>query len=59
VLFDLSYVPAPEEGEQAIAALVLQMRCIGVDRFLFGSDYNVLTPAEAFATDLIITGEKA
>jgi predicted TIM-barrel fold metal-dependent hydrolase len=23
------------------------MRCIGVDRFLFGSDYNVLTPAEA------------
>jgi len=47
VLFDLSYVPAPEEGEAVIAALVLQMRRIGIDRFLFGSDYNVLTPVEA------------
>jgi hypothetical protein len=46
-LFDLSYVPAPEEGEAVISALLLQMRRIGIDRFLFGSDYNVLTPAEA------------
>ena len=30
-----------------ISTLVLQMRRIGIDRFLFGSDYNVLTPAEA------------
>ena len=45
VLFDLSYVPAPEEGDAAISSL--QMRRIGIDRFLFGSDYNVLTPAEA------------
>ena len=46
-MFDLSYVPVPEEGEVEISSLVLQMRRIGIDRFLFGSDYNVLTPAEA------------
>ena len=32
-------------------ALLLQMGRIGIDRFLFGSDYNVPTPAEAFGTD--------
>jgi uncharacterized protein len=47
LLFDLSYVPAPEEGEEEVLSLALQMRRIGIDRFLFGSDYNVLTPAEA------------
>ena len=46
VLFDLSYVPAPEEGPEVIAALRREMRRIGLERFLFGSDYNVLTPGE-------------
>ena len=43
VLFDLSYVPAPHESA---APLTEQMRRIGMKRFLFGSDYNVLTPEE-------------
>lgn len=47
VLFDLSYVPAPEEGAAVISSVLRQMRRIGIDRFVFGSDYNVLTPAEA------------
>lgn len=47
VLFDLSYVPAPEEGAAGVSSLALQMRRIGIDRLLFGSDYNVLAPAEA------------
>lgn len=42
VLFDLSYVPAPRESA---ARLTEQIRRIGIKRFLFGSDYNVLTPA--------------
>ena len=46
VLFDLSYVPAPEEDQATVDALVREMRRIGLDRFLFGSDYNVLTPVE-------------
>jgi hypothetical protein len=46
VLFDLSYVPAPEESEETIADLLRVMRSIGLERFLFGSDFNVLTPAE-------------
>ncbi len=41
VLFDLSYVPAPRENA---AALTEHIRRIGIKRFLFGSDYNVLTP---------------
>ncbi len=45
VLFDLSYVPAPEEGPDVASALRREMYRIGLDRFLFGSDYNVLTPA--------------
>ncbi|HEX2138450.1 MAG TPA: amidohydrolase family protein [Woeseiaceae bacterium] len=44
VLFDLSYVPAPEEGPEVASAMVVEMRRIGIKRFLFGSDYNVLTP---------------
>lgn len=43
VLFDLSYVPAPHEKG---APLTEQIRRIGIKRFLFGSDYNVLTPQQ-------------
>jgi len=46
VLFDISYVPAPDETPRATAALLQQMRRIGMNRFLFGSDFNVLTPLE-------------
>ena len=46
VLFDLSYVPAPDETPKATAALMEQIRRIGMKRFLFGSDFNVLTPLE-------------
>jgi len=46
VLFDLSYVPAPDETPDTTAALLEQMRRIGMKRFLFGSDFNVLTPLE-------------
>ncbi|HEY1677850.1 MAG TPA: amidohydrolase family protein [Candidatus Sulfotelmatobacter sp.] len=46
VLFDISYVPAPDETAQATAALLQQMRRIGMKRFVFGSDFNVLTPLQ-------------
>ncbi len=46
VLFDLSYVPAPDESREDAAALTRQIRRIGIKRFLFGSDFNVLTPEE-------------
>ena len=46
VLFDISYVPAPDETPEAIAALLEQMRRISMKRFLFGSDFNVLTPEQ-------------
>lgn len=46
VLFDISYVPAPDETSQAASAVAEQMRRIGMQRFLFGSDFNVLTPLE-------------
>lgn len=46
VLFDISYVPAPDDTRQAAAAVLQQMRRIGIQRFLFGSDFNVLTPLE-------------
>lgn len=46
VLFDLSYVPAPDGTPQDTAAVLEQMRRIGIKRFLFGSDFNVLTPLE-------------
>lgn len=44
VLFDVSYVPAPDETATDATALLQQMRRIGMKRFLFGSDFNVLTP---------------
>jgi predicted TIM-barrel fold metal-dependent hydrolase len=46
ILFDVSYVPAPDETSKATAALLQQMRRIGIKRFLFGSDFNVLTPKQ-------------
>lgn len=46
VLFDLSYVPAPDETAQATAALLEQIRRIGIKRFVFGSDFNVLSPLQ-------------
>ena len=46
VLFDLSYVPAPDATPQEAAAMLEQMRRIGMKRFLFGSDFNVLTPLQ-------------
>lgn len=46
VIFDLSYVPAPEEDRQAVSDLVREVRRIGIRRFLFGSDFNVLTPLQ-------------
>ncbi len=42
-LFDLSFVPAPGESREDAAALTPQIRRIGIKRFLFGSDFNVLT----------------
>ena len=46
VFFDISYVPAPDETPRVAAALLQLMRKIGMNRFLFGSDFNVLTPVE-------------
>lgn len=46
VLFDLSYVPAPNETRRARVLLLRQMRRISLNRFLFGSDFNVLTPLQ-------------
>jgi len=46
ILFDLSYVPAPEQGAEIQAALLHEIRRIGMDSFLFGSDFNVLTIPE-------------
>jgi predicted TIM-barrel fold metal-dependent hydrolase len=44
LLFDLSFVPAPEETVAEAAALAKEIRRIGIDRFVFGSDYNEDTP---------------
>ena len=46
VLFDVSYVPAPDETPQAAAALAGQMRRIGMKRVVFASDFNILTPQQ-------------
>jgi len=46
VLLDLSYVPAPDETRQATTALLVEIRRIDMKRFLFGSDFNVLTPLQ-------------
>jgi predicted TIM-barrel fold metal-dependent hydrolase len=49
VMFDLAYVPAPEEDSAAVASLMREVRRIGIGRFLFGSDFNVLTPSQEIA----------
>lgn len=49
LLFDLSYVPAPEEDSATVASLVREIRRIGIGRFVFGSDFNVLTPKQEMA----------
>jgi hypothetical protein len=46
VLFDLAYVPAPEEDAATLTALMREVRRIGIERFLFESDFNVLTPSQ-------------
>ncbi len=46
VLFDLSYVPAPHETAQSASEFTREIRRIGMQRFLFGSDFNVLTPKQ-------------
>ena len=46
LLFDLSYVPAPNESAEDSAAVTREIRRIGIKRFLFGSDFNVLMPTE-------------
>jgi len=45
LLFDLAYVPVPGETRVSVEELARQIRRIGINRFLFGSDFNVLTPA--------------
>jgi uncharacterized protein len=49
VLFDLAYVPAPDENDAAVNSLMRQIRRIGIGRFLFGSDFNVLSPSQEIA----------
>lgn len=46
ILFDLSYVPGPDESRQDASKITTQLRRIGLKRFLFGSDFNVLTPRQ-------------
>jgi predicted TIM-barrel fold metal-dependent hydrolase len=60
VLFDISYLPAPDEPRQATVSLVEQMRRIGIKRFVFGSDFNVLTPLQEIKNidKLGLTGEE-
>jgi predicted TIM-barrel fold metal-dependent hydrolase len=60
VLFDLAYVPAPDDSPQAAAPVRDQMRRIGMKRFLFGSDFNVLTPLQEMQNleTLGLTGEE-
>lgn len=60
VLFDLSYVPAPEEDSVAAAELTRQLRRIGMKRLLFGSDFDVITPVtqQAWLARLHFTPEE-
>lgn len=46
LLFDLSYVPGPDENVQTGSEFAREIRRIGMKRFLFGSDFNVLTPEQ-------------
>jgi len=60
VLFDLSYVPAPDESTADAAAYSRELRRIGIKRFLFGSDFNVLTPEQEIGNlkKLGLTGDE-
>jgi hypothetical protein len=44
VLFDLAYVIRPSMSADEAAGLVRQMRVIGLDRFVLGSDFDSETP---------------
>jgi hypothetical protein len=44
VLFDLSFVPLPEQTTTEAAELAQEIRHIGIRRFVFGSDFNEDTP---------------
>ena len=46
VVFDLSYVPDPDEDPRSVSELIQEVRRIGIRRFFFGSDFNVLTPQQ-------------
>ena len=50
VMFDVSYVPDPKANSETGAAFAREMRRIGIKRFLFGSDFNVLTPLEEISS---------
>ena len=47
VLFDLSFVPFAGEDAAVVGELRSEIRRIGIERFLFGSDFNVETPEVA------------
>jgi predicted TIM-barrel fold metal-dependent hydrolase len=49
VFFDLSYVPGPKEPSADVTELAKEIRRIGISRFLFGSDFNVLTSTQEIA----------
>jgi predicted TIM-barrel fold metal-dependent hydrolase len=49
VLFDLSFVPGPDDNAEDAKAYTQQVRRIGIRRFLFGSDFNVQMPTDAIA----------
>ena len=44
LLFDVAYVPSPEEDDTVVAALATQLRRLGMKRLLFASDFDVITP---------------
>jgi predicted TIM-barrel fold metal-dependent hydrolase len=46
VLFDISYIPDTAQDDATVQGIARQMRRIGLSRFLFGSDFNVLTPLQ-------------
>lgn len=47
LLFDLSFVPAPGEDATTVTRLMREIRRIGLERFLFASDFDVQTPGDA------------
>jgi hypothetical protein len=44
VLFDLSFVPMPDETPEESSELTREIRRIGIGRFLFGSDSMTTRP---------------